>query len=390
MELSAVPRRICLLLLALVMLAAALPAAAKSPRGSHGNPIPLGQSARLVDGSPGNEWVNWVVKVTKISPNAWPAIEPSTSNDPPKAGRTFFMAWVVATYRGSQARDSLSGGEFDVTAGSTKMSGTLSMNASLALSHGEEGPFGDISCQQADECAGRHTRGAFPGLGQVDGRYDFPMDACPGNQARPLAYPIRLTVAGKGEIQIAVAAGPCVEFVPNSTQSFTVTGGTGSYAGASGSGTLARSLSTGNIPRYGTETWTGTLEGPGLEFDVTRPTLTGATSKKVQGEEGREVCPRRFPRDGAGRPGRRLVGLMRPALRVRLPNRQNPGELHRERFERQRRQGVVHRHRPAPPVARPRKRRPERSSGAGRRECWGSQVEVRRLAVGRARRYGTD
>lgn len=173
-----------------------------------------------------------------------------------------------------------------VTAGSKKMAGTLSMNASLGLSHAEEGPFGDISCQQADECAGRHTRGAFPGLGQVDGRYDFPMDACPGNQARPLAYPIRLTVAGKGEIQIAVAAGPCVEFVPDSTQSFTVTGGTGSYAGASGSGTLARSLSTGNIPRYGTETWTGTLEVSGLEFDVARPTLAGATSKKVKAKKG--------------------------------------------------------------------------------------------------------
>ena len=75
-------------------------------------------------------------------------------------------------------------------------------------------------------------------------------------------------------------------FVPNATQSFTVTGGTGAYAGASGSGTLARSLSQGNIPRYGTETWTGTLEVPGLEFDVTRPTLTGATSKKVKAKKG--------------------------------------------------------------------------------------------------------
>jgi hypothetical protein len=173
-----------------------------------------------------------------------------------------------------------------VTAGSKKAAGTLTMNASLALSHAEEGPFGDSSCQQADECAGRHTRGPFPGLGQVDGRYDFPMSACAGTEARALAYPIRLTVAGKGEIVVAVAAGPCVPFVPNATQTFTVTGGTGAYAGASGSGTLARRLSEGNIPRYGTETWTGTLEVPGLEFDVTRPALTGATNKKVKAKKG--------------------------------------------------------------------------------------------------------
>jgi hypothetical protein len=96
-----------------VLLAAAVPAAAKGPRGSRGNPIPLGQSAWLIDGSE-DEWVTWEVKVTKVSPNAWPAIKAeSDSNDPPKAGRTFFMARVVATYRGSKARESLSDGDLD-------------------------------------------------------------------------------------------------------------------------------------------------------------------------------------------------------------------------------------------------------------------------------------
>jgi hypothetical protein len=173
-----------------------------------------------------------------------------------------------------------------LTAGSKTMAGTLSMNATLALTHGAEGPFGDISCQQADECAGRHVSGPFRGLGRVDGRYDYPMNSCGGGEARPLRYPIRLTVAGKGEIQVAVAEGPCVPFVPNSAQSFTVTGGTGSYAGASGSGTIVASLSMGNPPRYGTETWTGTFEVPGLEFDVTRPTLTGASNKTVKARKG--------------------------------------------------------------------------------------------------------
>ena len=135
--------------------------------------------------------------------------------------------------------------------------------------------------------------GIIPGLGQVDGRYDaagdFGAPACAGDEARLLASPIRLRVAGKGEVQVAVAAGPCVALsdLVNEAQTFTVTGGTGSYAGASGSGTLVRSLGAlGVNGRFGTETWTGTLAVPGLEFDLTRPMITGAISKTVKARKG--------------------------------------------------------------------------------------------------------
>ena len=65
-------------------------------------------------------------------------------------------------------------------------------------------------------------------------------------------------------------------------QAFTVTGGTGIYAGASGSGTLQRELvaSLGDIEQ-GIETWKGTLTVPGLKFDVVRPTFVGAKSRTV-------------------------------------------------------------------------------------------------------------
>src|SRR5262249_29254004 len=65
-------------------------------------------------------------------------------------------------------------------------------------------------------------------------------------------------------------------------QSFTITGGTGAYASATGSGVVERSLGGG----VGTETWTGTLNVPAVEFDVTPPTMTGATSKKVRAPRG--------------------------------------------------------------------------------------------------------
>ena len=181
-----------------------------------------------------------------------------------------------------------------VTAGSETVAGTLSMNASLALRHGDVNPSSDCETRLGgDECAARTIQGPFPGLGQVNGRYDFPMDegapACAGGDARALAYPIRLTVAGKGDIDVAVAQALCVPLqdVVNQTQTFTVVGGTGSYAGASGSGTLVHSLSELTAQgRFGRETWTGTFEVPGLEFDVTRPTLTGATNKTVKARKG--------------------------------------------------------------------------------------------------------
>jgi hypothetical protein len=96
-------------------------------------------------------------------------------------------------------------------------------------------------------------------------------------------------VARKGEIDVATPDTPCVPILVAEWQirPFTVTGGTGIYAGASGSGTLTPSLgSLTSQGRTGTETWTGTLMVPGLEFDLTAPTLTGATNKTVKAQKG--------------------------------------------------------------------------------------------------------
>ena len=74
----------------------------------------------------------------------------------------------------------------------------------------------------------------------------------------------------------------------NQAQTFTITGGTGIYAGASGSGTLERALGGGEQAgtRYGRETWTGTLTVPGLDFDVVAPTISGAISKTMKAKKG--------------------------------------------------------------------------------------------------------
>jgi len=107
---------------------------------------------------------------------------------------------------------------------------------------------------------------------------------CPGNLSKGLATTGSLLVAGKGELHVALADGSqCVEMEPHLLpQDFTITGGTGAYEGALGSGHVERALSGG----VGTERWVGTLVAPNAVFDVTPPTLAGATSKTVRAPKG--------------------------------------------------------------------------------------------------------
>jgi len=178
--------------------------------------------------------------------------------------------------------------------GSTGATGTLDLNATLHLASSIGG------CEAvglADECAARMIDGPFRGLGEVSGTYSYlvnygqPFCGSDNLVGNAIAYPIRITVAGKGEIHVAVAEAPCVlnelNRISEQTQAFTVTGGTGVYVGASGSGTLERTLggatSTGRI---GNERWNGTLSVPGLAFDLSPPTFTGAADKTVKTKKG--------------------------------------------------------------------------------------------------------
>jgi hypothetical protein len=172
-------------------------------------------------------------------------------------------------------------------AASTLAAGTLDFQARFrATSRGVECPPAAPSNAQ---CMGRAGSATVSGLGGValDYVWSFGLDAptCPSEQARPLATTGRLVVAGKGELRFAMAPGAeCVNVEPvrNEPQSFTITGGTGVFQSASGSGTATRQLGGG----VGTERWTGTLAVPGVEFDVAPPELIGARSKTVRAPKG--------------------------------------------------------------------------------------------------------
>jgi hypothetical protein len=166
--------------------------------------------------------------------------------------------------------------------------GTLNLRGTLrVVSTPVECPSG--APIDAAECRARTGEAPIPGLAVVSESYTWSYEigppTCPANLGKPLATNGRLVVAGKGEVHFALAEGVnCVDVEPlrNEPQDFTITGGMGLYAGASGTGTVERSLGGG----VGTERWTGTLVAPEVEFDVTPPTLIGAKPKTVRAPKG--------------------------------------------------------------------------------------------------------
>ena len=148
------------------------------------------------------------------------------------------------------------------------------------------GPCPPGSPPDADFCAARTGSGAVRGLGEVSETYTF--FVLEGDCDRVFETTARLVVAGKGELQLAVDQyrGECISSALNLSRAFTITGGSGVYAGASGGGTVSHQASYTPSGSGGTDTWTGTLSVPGLEFDVTPPTLTGAVNKKARARRG--------------------------------------------------------------------------------------------------------
>lgn len=147
----------------------------------------------------------------------------------------------------------------------------------------------DLSAPPETACVPFTGAGSIRGLGSVSVTYTALLEwgppACPANVARPLANTGSLTVAGKGEIFFAFAAGAqCAAAWQSEPQEFTITGGTGPFAGASGRGKRARGSSVPGRP--GTDVWAGTLEVQGLAFDLTPPELHGVGSTTVRARNG--------------------------------------------------------------------------------------------------------
>ena len=234
------------------------------------------------------------------------------------------MAWVVAGLSGLTGSWSAFGRRFDVTGRIDEDVRHARYERFPRAFTQRKGPFESVEqgTNVPGGVLGRSALDKSTNTSASDGRL-------PWEPARPLAsHPAH--GRRKGEIQIAVAASPCVEFVPNSIELHRHR--RHRLLRWSVRQRHARSQPEyGNIPRYGTETWTGTLKGSGLEFDVTRPTLTGATNKKVKAKKGAKsarVAFRVTAQDDRTAPCRSHA----PRAPGSPSQSAEPGDLHRERF----------------------------------------------------------
>jgi hypothetical protein len=131
-------------------------------------------------------------------------------------------------------------------------------------------------------CADRKGSGVARGLGQVSesDRYFVDQEApeCGGAKRVPRTM-VRLTVVGKGELDLVLDDSPdCFPGEALSlTRTFRVAGGAGSYSGATGNGTVAHRLAISLSGAAGTDTYEGTIDVAGHEFDLAPPVITAAS-----------------------------------------------------------------------------------------------------------------
>ena len=159
------------------------------------------------------------------------------------------------------------------------------------LSLHQSGPF-ELPCPtNAIACVPWTGSGLDRGLGKVAVTNNWLIGvgppACPSDFVKRLTTAGQLEVAAKGSIFFTFAEEErCVTFEQgqptwlDKPQEFTITGGTGRFAAATGRGTRVLRLIVAGAPAA-TEIWMATLEVPGHVFDLTPPTLRGAAATTV-------------------------------------------------------------------------------------------------------------
>lgn len=140
-------------------------------------------------------------------------------------------------------------------------------------------------------CWSINSVGTVRGLGNVTESgvlvVQDPHTTCEKWQATPV-----LTVAGGDTIQLSLQGPTCISDpngsgVSGASLTLTVTGGTGPYAGASGSGIDLTNDASG-IGRNGGDTLTGTLTAPNTAFDLTPPEITVPANKVLRAPKGKK------------------------------------------------------------------------------------------------------
>ena len=177
----------------------------------------------------------------------------------------------------------------------TRTLGALQLRATFTDAFYEEFCPAGTPVPSQVECFVFAGQGVVPGLGKATVTWQLIDDLTDGLSCQHFNFTtIVVKVAGKGEIDASLTDPKthCWTRPPVVAGPFggTVTGGSGSYAGASGNLQVTENF-TYEVGGAGDtiETWVGTLTVPGLDFDLTPPTLHGVHDKTVRAGKARRV-----------------------------------------------------------------------------------------------------
>ena len=166
----------------------------------------------------------------------------------------------------------------------------LAVDAAFASAY-QFGPFCPPGTAPGIECVRFVGTADVPGLGKATSTYVKTFDPlCPPDLPVLGFRDAVLDVAGKGSIHLSFGGTHCGPPAPAVTGplALTVTGGSGIYAGATGSIRFSSSVQAPrgrcgvNLCGSASDEWSGSLTVPGLDFDLTPPTLSGAVARTVR------------------------------------------------------------------------------------------------------------
>ena len=149
------------------------------------------------------------------------------------------------------------------------------------------------------DCFGFVDEAPISGLGYVTDRHVVAINWANQSCVMVTVTPAVLTVAGKGKLEASIDVGNPCNGLP---VSFTITGGTGQFAGASGSGQFtpmfvghADSLQDDILEGYWyQDEWNGTLTLPNYVPDTTPPTIRAPYAVLIRVAKGVRQIPVRY------------------------------------------------------------------------------------------------
>jgi hypothetical protein len=152
--------------------------------------------------------------------------------------------------------------------------GTLQVRETFGMA-----PWQTVNCPAGTEganpqCYAITGDGVVPGLGQTTESYSYSIDDTKASQTKT-RFTATITVPNQGTISVSGVTPQPICTCGDANMAYTVTGGTGVYAGASGSGTTTFTITRDAY-------WVGVVSVPGYTFDTTPPVFSGAKAKTVK------------------------------------------------------------------------------------------------------------